>query len=97
MGRVDEAMRRAAEAGGHAAATVAETAAVEADAFPAEAPDRPKLRSVGVSAPVAPMPKPSGLLPPLSTRLSAGLSRKVVVDQDIDPVSKEQYRRLATT
>lgn len=97
MGRVDEAMRRAAEAGGHAAATVAEPAAAEVDAFPAEASDRPRLRSVGTSAPVAPRPKPSGLLPPLSTRLSAGLSRKVVVDQDIDPVSKEQYRRLATT
>lgn len=94
MGRVDEAMRRAAEAGGHAAP---ENASGEADAFPVEAPERPRLRSISAVAQAGIPAAKVGLLPPLSTRLSAGLSRKVVVDQDINPVSKEQYRRLATT
>lgn len=100
MGRVDEAMRRAAEARGEQVGD-GNLAALEGDAFPAEVSERPKLRGIGPSGPaaVAPsIPRPSGMLPaPLSTRLGAGLSRKVVVDQETDPVSKEQYRRLATT
>jgi capsular exopolysaccharide synthesis family protein len=97
MGRVDEAMRRAAEARGDVPAP--ETPGVDVEAFPAESPERPKLRGITPSGPVTPVatPKPAALLPSLATRLTAGLSRKVVIDQDIDPVSKEQYRRLATT
>lgn len=97
MGRVDEAMRRAAESRGDAPGT--EIAGVEVDAFPAESAEPPKLRGISGTSPVTPRstPRPAALLPPLAARLNAGLSRKVVVDQDIDPVSKEQYRRLATT
>lgn len=98
MGRVDEAMRRVAQARGESVAH-ADAPSPEVDTFPAEVGEGPRLREVvpGVPAAQPPAVKNAALLPPLSTRLGAGLSRKVVVDQDTDPISKEQYRRLATT
>jgi capsular exopolysaccharide synthesis family protein len=71
--------------------------------FPSETP-RPRLRSVGSQStapaadPVTPSgPSPSRVLPSLVERMTATLSRKVVIDRDTDPASKEQYRRLAAS
>jgi len=113
MGRVDEAMRRAAESGaersseakGTTDVTGSDPASIDLpiDAFPTEAPERPRLRSVSpqATAPVAPAakvaPKLPAILPSLGERLGANLSRKVVIDREMDPASKEQYRRLATS
>lgn len=112
MGRVDEAMRRAAEAGaprgldrdaesgtGMPGADL-HAAALRADPFPTETPERLRLRSI----PVAPVTPPAGsegmaisaLIPALAERIDARLQRKVVIDHDMDPASREQYRRLAT-
>ncbi len=38
----------------------------------------------------------SALIPALAERIDARLQRKVVIDHDMDPASREQYRRLAT-
>ncbi len=110
MGRVDDAMRRAAESGGTpdrtgvgpaAIGTVGRSATVvPLEAFPAEPPERPQMVVNG--QPVEPAPvqerrvRPR-ILPSLSDRIDARLAQKVVVDARIDPVSREQYRRLATT
>jgi capsular exopolysaccharide synthesis family protein len=114
MGRVDEAMRRAAEAGARRGDDrLADTRLVSldangADGSPAEIfiseTDRPRPRPVvstgdfhAAKAPgdVTTEPRPS-MLPPLSERLNASLEHKVVIDNDMDPVSREQYRRLAS-
>jgi capsular exopolysaccharide synthesis family protein len=112
MGRVDEAMRRAAEAGarrtldlipdvdqsrsnGHDADSLS-----PAETFPSEEHGRPRLRTVGSIAdmPLRPQPAPSAqpaarMLP---DRLDPSLEHKVVIDDAMDPASREQYRRLAT-
>jgi protein-tyrosine kinase len=109
MGRVDEAMRRAAEAapttisdrsegsGAQVPASDYGTVMPRMDAFPSEAPDRARLRSVGsgssVLTPLA--PEPTALIPALGEHIDARLQRKVVIDQGMDPASREQYRRLA--
>jgi capsular exopolysaccharide synthesis family protein len=69
-----------------------------AEAFPGELTDRPRLRPVVTPLNVAQPEMPATrtpLLPPLHERLDARLQRKVVVDQGMEPASKEQYRRLA--
>lgn len=106
MGRVDEAMRRAGEAPvmperpGLAVSGQADGIDPQADMFPAEVPGHRHLRNVKVETPLSPRPAPPTppmpTLPPLLDRLTPGLSHKVVVDREIDPVSREQYRRLAT-
>lgn len=107
MGRVDEAMRRAADASANAVPVPdgsAERPAFDAvasglpvDAFPAEAPERPKLKTVEpVRQQPGPAPKTTSVMA-LIERFGMELSRKVVVDHDTEPVSKEQYRRLATS
>ena len=111
MGRVDEAMRRAAEARAGRIDQAEWSAELSAPGgvrepgpteFPSEAA-RPRLRTVAnqQQSPVtdekgtaAPSPQ---LLPSLIERMTAALSRKVVIDRDTDPASKEQYRRLAAS
>lgn len=113
MGRVDEAMRRAAEAGARRTLDlipdVDQTRSDEHDAdspapgeaFPSEEPARPRLRTVGSIAdmplrpqqPEQPVPPASRMLP---DRLDPSLEHKVVIDESMDPASREQYRRLAT-
>lgn len=106
MGRVDEAMRRAAEA----RATATDALHVVGDAAPAggasfehEAPqERPKLRTVTPPAarpsePAPPAPPARAAATSVFERLDTGLSRKTVVDDQTDPLSREQYRRLAAT
>jgi capsular exopolysaccharide synthesis family protein len=108
MGRVDEAMRRAAEAA--ALETVQGPAgreplapearptvrAVPGEPFPTELVDRPRARTFGAVPASEPAPPANDqLLPPVAERIDTRLQRKVVVDQGIDPSSREQYRRLA--
>lgn len=94
MGRVEDAMRKAAEdqvpSGPHAA-TLASTA------FPAErntAHATPENVDEGAGAAIAaaaPPPASGALL----KYIDASLEAKVVVDQAMLPASREQYRRLA--
>lgn len=103
MGRVDEAMRRAAEAMDTARegmppepqTVLAEVKAIRPDRFPSEAPDLSK-RAPRVKADV-PARTETFTLATLVERMLPSLAKKVVVDNDIDPVSREQYRRLATS
>jgi len=103
MGRVDDAMQRAARAREEAEGPVEETeapltrpapaergsAAVE---FQAEEGHVPHLR------PVTGHPRALATAPPeLVDKMADDLSRKVVVDREIDPASREQYRRLAAS
>lgn len=105
MGRVDEAMRRSAEKGRSGLRVLPDepgSVAPEgtgAEAFPAEASEARRLR------PVVAEPRESGPAyeasgsesrPLLTDRLSTALSGKVVIDREMDPASREQYRRLAT-
>jgi capsular exopolysaccharide synthesis family protein len=105
MGRVDEAMRRAAGAG---AIPVAEShadreggdarQAPEVGTFPSEPAGWPRpTRLVGSIEPPSKSPGAPAQPVPLIERLDKGLSRKIVIDRDIDPASREQYRRVATT
>lgn len=108
MGRVDEAMRRAAEIGSRSRQERADLPSGSelptGEAFPPEYPDRPHhLRPVIASAesPARPLQEgPSSqkasILPPLAERLNVHLERKVVIDEGMDPASREQYRRLVT-
>lgn len=99
MGRVDEAMRRAAESalasGGESVVSDARLGGgsreSRSEAFPAEVTGQRHLRSVKTEA-----PRGSSILKPLVDQVTKNLSRKVVIDADIDPISREQYRKLAT-
>jgi len=102
MGRVDEAMRRASggteeASGGDLSATDTRPIGIVKDLrpefFPTETPEAPRrLRPVKAEPPA----RDAAVLPPLVERMMPSLSRKVVIDGDIDPVSREQYRRLST-
>jgi capsular exopolysaccharide synthesis family protein len=112
MGRVDEAMRRAAEAGARRTLDLIPEgdqvrsddhdpdSPSQAESFPSEEHGRPRLRTVGSIAdmPMRPQPEPPAqpaarMLP---DRLDPSLEHKVVIDESMDPASREQYRRLAT-
>lgn len=115
MGRVDEAMRRAAEADVNGAPRVPESsedagsdsvaAGLQVDEFPVEAPERSWPRSVepveappaGVETKTPSRPSRTLSVTSLVERFGLNLSRKVVIDHDTEPASKEQYRRLATS
>lgn len=106
MGRVDEAMRRAEERRLTNGRTMpSDTPSPHpAEVFPVEIGDNRKLRSVSpvddAAAAVAPLAHAAGLPESkrsLFDRLDARLSRKTVIDNQIDPVSREQYRRLAAS
>jgi capsular exopolysaccharide synthesis family protein len=96
-GRIDESVRSADPS---AVGGAREPVPTE---FPSEAP-RPRLRSVvnqstiPVADAMAPdESSPARVLPSLVGRMTPTLSRKVVIDRDTDPASKEQYRRLAAS
>jgi capsular exopolysaccharide synthesis family protein len=112
MGRVDEAIRRAAEAGARRTLDFIPDAGEarsdekagdgqsSTESFPSEDFARPRLRPVGSFAdvPIRPVTEPATQPVPrmLPDRLDPSLEHKVVVDDAIDPASREQYRRLAT-
>lgn len=103
MGRVEEAMRRAAEAtevarGQDVSATEIHSgearATVRLENFPSEAPEpHRRLRPAKVEPPTR---SAAAMLAALVERMLPSLAKKIVVDNDIDPISREQYRRLAT-
>ncbi len=100
MSRVDDALRRAS---GEDPGALSDLPAESADAFPADAleirrawPDTPVERPPARES--APAAAPSRVLAELSvSELGDGLERKVVIDRDMQPASREQYRRLAAT
>ena len=105
MGRVEEAMRRAAKAAAAAEAAdvspVTETPAeFQGDAFPTEMPERPHLRPVaaGPETPAERRSHAARVEVPAMLRTTLGhtVDSKTVVDEQTDQASKEQYRRLAT-
>jgi capsular exopolysaccharide synthesis family protein len=105
MGRVDEAMKRAAQGRFDPVdPPVGERAPLDApDAFPREIGQRPASAdavSIAASAPLRPVtPRTDDVRSRSSIldRFGVDLSRKTMVDQDTDPISREQYRRLAAT
>jgi protein-tyrosine kinase len=91
MGRVDEAMRRAAGGARDGGADILREMPLGARAV---LPDFAAAVAIEPAAPamVAPdAPSPTVLF----EHLDAGLSEKVVVDVNMKPASREQYRRLA--
>ncbi len=109
MGRVDEAMRRAAEArqpispdagdaaGGPTVGWPAAPAPVEA--FSSEGAERPRPRPVTTVPEILPSRPPASGAPssPVGERIAADLANKIVVDSGMDAGSREQYRRMAAT
>lgn len=102
MGRVEEAMRKAAGATGSAQAHdmpvrdvfPGEVQSSRLEGFPSEAPETPRrLRPAQVESSAR---SAASMLTALVERMLPSLAKKVVVDEHIDPVSREQYRRLAT-
>lgn len=112
MGRVDEAMRRAAEAGARRTLDLipdmdqarshdhGDDAPSQPESFPSEEHGRPRLRTVGSLADMPMRPQPDAPAQPvprmLPDRLGPSLEHKIVIDESMDPASREQYRRLAT-
>jgi protein-tyrosine kinase len=105
MGRVDDAMRRAAEARGRTERTELSGDSPAADTllhepFPLEMPDRRRLRSV-VPPPgsepdhVDPAPaRPRARSVLTLDRIDRSMERKLVIDRQMMPADREQYRRL---
>jgi capsular exopolysaccharide synthesis family protein len=106
MSRVDEAMKRAAEAAGTTPPEAdlhldlpseAEVERLADEPFPVEIAERRKPRAVEPT-PFAPARTPERQAPSptsLLERIDVHLEQKVVVDINMNPVSREQYRRLA--
>ena len=110
MSRVDEAMRRAAglPAAGTADAEVVlgDVPRLAAEPFPVEMPDRHAVKEpvAGAAGPFSPVmaevrrastaapdiPKAGSLF----ERIDGSLAEKVVIDRNMRPASREQYRRL---
>lgn len=140
MGRIDEALRRAAETGqqtgpgasvpGGATGIADDVETLAREAFPIEFDEHRKAARVSSVAPAAatpstepPAPAPAAgprsappreaaprETPPVAVvanvpstrgvqfeRLDASLIGKIVIDAEISPVSREQYRRMAAT
>jgi capsular exopolysaccharide synthesis family protein len=99
MGRVDDAMRRAAEKAREQAPDAAADAAwpVEfAAPTPAE-PTTPAATAVADLDEFAPRAERAAEASALMDRLDPALREKVVIDRNMEPSSREQYRRLAAT
>lgn len=102
MGRVDEAMRRAAETGGVARMPdlsvsdthLAEVKTMRPEGFPSEGNEAPRRLRPAASDPSG--RASASTLAALADRMLPTLSKRIVVDDAIDPASREQYRRLAT-
>lgn len=111
MGRVDEAMRRAAEVSGRGAKVDAESvdlrvehfqpAVAGGDAHDGSAAERLRLKPVVSHSPfggrtLQEPQKPTAPKIPLIDRIPAKLAGKLMVDTQMNPIAREQYRRLAT-
>jgi capsular exopolysaccharide synthesis family protein len=80
-------------------------AALSREPFPLEMPERQPLGKADLvsptrateSEPAAPSPPPNLTAVTVGERLNTALTARVVIDPQIDPASREQYRRLAAT
>src|SRR5262245_32779978 len=106
MGRVDDALRRAAgEPVVTPPLTEADPRIFSTDQYAVEKPEAPASPvAPAVPAPVEPSPAVSAApadttLAPASLfeRIDSALAQKVVIDHNTSPLSREQYRRLAAT
>src|SRR6476646_5033738 len=113
MSRIDEAQRRAGTHSGtpesRAVDTVEMIDAAAAEPFPVElsaarTAQKSQSRAALATVPDPPQqiqyeaPAPRDKAPSkLIEMIAAGLSHKVVIDSDMLPVSREQYRRLAAS
>lgn len=104
MGRLDRAMRRAAEEGAAGVSGGALEVDLPPSDFPSESPVAEPARRILDSAPefggdeVADDPGQVELVPEtgdMASRFEPGLSTKTVVDNLMMPAAREQYRRLA--
>lgn len=104
MGRIDEALRRAAEGERQHIDRAPATSPSAPDVFPAESPEPPAGPTLNVSAgavaeplsPAAPTRVDRVELPGLlMQQLNSTLAQKVVVDVNTAQASREQYRKLA--
>lgn len=97
MSRVDEALRRAAESAGGLGV---QAPGPGVDHLPEEIDrrDGPRRWPGSPEPSGAPTDKPAPVFAELSVdELGEGLARKVVIDREMMPASREQYRRLAAT
>src|SRR5437762_2099647 len=97
MGRVDEAMRRAAEAASARATSDAGEALLDrSDQAQAGSPDI-DLIDPGTQQSSIDMRERKPVRPttPTPFRVTNALSQKIVIDHKMAPSSREQYRRLA--
>jgi capsular exopolysaccharide synthesis family protein len=112
MGRIEDALRRAAEKDRQQSEGLGRVATGVPEAFPLEELESEAVPSAtAVAGPAVPATPPVAALPevasnPLDTpdtpgslmqRLSSTLAEKVVVDVNTAQVSREQYRKLAAT
>ena len=101
MGRIDDAMRRAAEE--RRTGTEPVSAPVTVETFPAEAAESAVSELLDGGEPLggsaAPLPTAGehDAAHSLIQRLSASLAQKIVVDEKTTQLSREQYRKLAAT
>src|SRR5688500_16007428 len=105
MSRIDEALKRAAGAhAGRSASRAAEPSRKLAhhftlDQYPIEISAQERLVArVAINPPLSTIPNVStGQEPQLFKEMSVASNAKLVVGSEADPVSVEQYRRLAAT
>jgi receptor protein-tyrosine kinase len=105
MSRVDEALRRAAERAGHLTPATAEdlqfpqegAVAMAGGVGVIDAPVAAELKLTNTAAVEEPVAAGEIPGPQLFERIDERLAQKVVVDQEMSPTSREQYRRLAAT
>src|SRR6476646_7181679 len=109
MSRVDEAMKRAAGLAGTSTGeeatvqtlepmTEEDAEALSREPFPIEIAEHRRTRQIdtpsGGVVPATPADI-TRMSQTLLERIDAGLAQKVVIDRDMQPMSREQYRRLA--
>jgi capsular exopolysaccharide synthesis family protein len=104
MGRIEEALRRAAEERARGTSHPPADAVGLAEIFPEESspnePPVPMAEVEFVPPALEPPPSPFGaaaVQSPLIERINSALAAKVVVDANTPQVSREQYRKLAAT
>lgn len=105
MGRVDDAKRRI-DGADEGAAAASDAAALGAEMFPDEH-DASSPADVALARPVEPRlndvervngthrPEREPAIHSIFSRVDVGVTQKLVIDQQINPASREQYRRLA--
>ena len=109
MGRLDNAMRRAAEErqGALSVEAALDAQEVRVEEFPSETPETAEVRDLA-SSPIAPVEPVEAAVVPESSgahvsataqslleHADARLATKIVIDANMMPASREQYRRLA--